>query len=528
MFTASRKRHVVFPAGAILLPISILVFCACAVGEPPADRVRVQFHHDHPVFDLTFSPDGRILAAVGYDRSNSSGPAPADSPPQLRAWDMVSGKEVFSARCHAGRAQALAFSPDGRILVTSGEDGKLCFWDVAAKKTVRAARSIAGSSCVQFSVDGKYLAAVERGREAQIVNFGTGKEICRIRPTEFGVTRVAFSPDGMHLASASGDDLDAHLWDTITGKELKRFKGRERNVIPLAFLPDGKTLVTGASEIRLWEVVTGNERLTIRCVGNGFSVAPNGRVLAAVDDKYRISLFATADGKELGVLGAHKDDVHAVSFSPDGRFVATGGEDGSIIVWNVATLASNSDPAVQLSAEKCAMLWDCLAGNDAGDAYRAVVTLSRGPDRVPTFLQERLRHLPLPKLPTEEKMARLLMALGADQYAEREAASRAIAALGAAAAPHLQVALTRALMPEARRRLEYALKQAGRPSPAELQTIRAIETMERTGTSQAVRALEGLANRRPETLLTQQANESLLRLSRCLHAKTQPERGSSP
>lgn len=147
---------------------------------------------DHPLVDLAFSHDGKLLASANLDGT-------------ARVWDLASREERLTLRPHA-IVVGVALSPDGQLLATSGTDGTVKIWDVSTGTEVR---SLAG-------------------------HLGT-------------VARVAFSPDGKLLASA-GFDNTARLWDVSTGRQLLVLTGHTLGLTDLAFSPDGTRLATSAND----------------------------------------------------------------------------------------------------------------------------------------------------------------------------------------------------------------------------------------------------------------------------------------
>src|SRR5438876_10889603 len=104
------------PFGVCVL--SAALACWPSAAADPPDRAKLRFRHDPSVFALDFSPNGRWLAMAGYDGREWPEDAPADSPPQVRVWDLATGKEAFAFRCHGGRVFSVAFSRDSKTLVS--------------------------------------------------------------------------------------------------------------------------------------------------------------------------------------------------------------------------------------------------------------------------------------------------------------------------------------------------------------------------------------------------------------------------
>jgi WD40 repeat protein len=166
------------------------------------------------------------------------------------------------------------------------------------------------------------------------------------------VRSVAFSPDGTTLASGSKDKT-IKLWDVATGTKLRTLSGHEKIVNSVAFSPDGAKLASGSDfpgSIKLWEVASGRELRTLRGHGSGSIIndidykldginsvafSPDGTTIASGSQDYTIKLWEVASGQELHTFRGHTSEVNSVAFSPDGATLASGSVDGTIKLWGV-------------------------------------------------------------------------------------------------------------------------------------------------------------------------------------------------
>jgi RNA polymerase sigma factor (sigma-70 family) len=281
------------------------------------------------------SPDGKLIIAGTHDQA-------------IRIYEVESGKEV----CRLGKRQAMlksaAFTPDSKFVLVSAQalgknsvDGEVKLWNVATGKEVRSYRGVAPqwlhivpwADTVRIAPHGK-TAALQWTMDPtiQLVDLNSGKVLRRITGPEetaisrarFGTTSsvtLTFSPDGKYLATAhaapsiaagnpgllggfgpaAATDYDGTrgviLWDAATGKEIARLS--KESVRTLAFSPDSKSLATADSfhgDIRVWDVPARKER----CRFNGC-----------------------------------RDGITALTFAPDGRTLAAGGRDTSVVLWDV-------------------------------------------------------------------------------------------------------------------------------------------------------------------------------------------------
>jgi hypothetical protein len=207
-----------------------------------------------------------------------------------------------------------------------------------------------------------------------------------------------------------------------------------------------------------------------------------------------------------------------VSFSADGKLLASGSRDTTALVWDLTGKLQRERPAARLSATQLDSLWAHLAGSDAAHAYRAIWSLAAVPQQAVPFLDQRLR--PLAPVAAQQ-LAQLIADLDSDRFTVRQRATEELERLAELAEPVLRKALAGEPSPEMRRRVGRLLQQLGWPvkSPERLRALRAVEGLEHIGTTEARRLLEKLAQGAPEAGLTREAKASLERLAKRPAAK---------
>jgi hypothetical protein len=363
---------------------------------------------------------------------------------------------------------------------------------------------------------------------------------------------IAFSPEGHTLAAAGFDlsgaqddeqtEMTIRLWEVSSGRERRRLQvgispqfgapggalglgggggllgiagGGQQMLSSLAFAPGGRRLSYGAADtIYLWDVARKREvrRFGGRHVTAGsFAFTPDGKLLAAGSQDGKIHLWDVRTGTALAVIEAHRGGLTSLALSADGKVLATAGTDTTAVVWDVARLLEEDRPeAVRLSGQRLEGLWADLAGANAARAFDAICALASDPGPAIPFLRTRLHPVPRPDRATIEK---LIAELNSERFEVRKRAADELEKLADLAEPALRQALDRRPPLEVRRRIEKLLAQIEGPvtEPEQLRVLRAIEALERIGTAEARQVLEALAKGAPEARLTREAQAALER-----------------
>ena len=232
----------------------------------------------------------------------------------------------------------VAFHPDGnRIAVAATGFTPLRIWDLSTgKQTLQISTS---SWTVAYSADGTRLATADYS-VIHIWDAGTGSLQRKItgHPAVNGtVVHLAFSPDGMHIASASVDGT-ARLWEVETGKPLRLLPGHADGVNAVDFSPDGAFLVSGSNDrtARIWSAERTEPCAVIPFDGDDVYIGPRARHVGVAQDN-DVAVWDVLKQKRLCSIGAHTRRVWDVAFSENGKLFATASDDQSARVWDIET-----------------------------------------------------------------------------------------------------------------------------------------------------------------------------------------------
>lgn len=456
---------------------------------------------------LRYSPDGkRLLGAIGG---------------HLFTWRVSDGK-LLSRWDTGGRANSTHYSPDGTLIAASGYQMALLLdarsGEVLRKwsgpETIEAAFYDAGARVAVIDFKGKLerwdvATARDLGKPGttagRIFDLGGLPQADRLAGTGLKHFSVIAPSTGKVIHTLTSDALHGFRGQAVSadGRYLGMLRTADNTWLKLDLLT-GKTIARGG--LHPLRINSGS----IRSYSSGHRrFAASMRLPNDTGGHYKtvLGLVDLATGERTHHREMPFGSVDSIAFSPDGRYLATGNADTTVLIWDLWNFGNDFPVPEKITAETVREHWNALDG-EVNKLDGRIRLLCTRPDLTVALLQEKLTP---DEKPDAGKLASLLRDLGSERFVIRERATKELAQLGELVGPELRLQREQVKDEDARTRIEAILSQIETPFPSgeRLRAYRGIEILERIDTPEAKELLKKLSRGAPEAALTREAKAAL-------------------
>lgn len=492
---------------------------------PTLLKKKDENHWDYAM-KMAFAPDGKHLLFQQQDQ-------------RVRLFNPFRGREVTAFR-EAGHVWG--FSEDGKDLLWTGIPVDLIMHMRHTPKRVTGEEPLAVANTLRWAAYAYWYPELRQFKPRAYVTPDL-KEPPPPKAQRFlmeasgsAIAPQSLSPDGSvmveTLSVLTGNPFSGmgtywvpagmRFTDASTGQEIARIDAARGSDFALVrFSPDSRSFIGQSyapdrtAKLKLYELRTGKARQVIGSPLNQYGAnafSRDGRLFAFVSEPTTIEVFDLARCKIVATFKPPPTDLHGhLTFSPDGKLLASGGRYGTILLWDVSNLEKEDPAEPAWSDDDRDRIWNDLAA-DPEKAFAAMMRLKRRPADAVAFFRDRL----LKRSPNED-IAKLIDRLGSDDFVIRKKASDALEQLGERVRPMLGKALVKPASLEHRRRIETLIEQLGKPfsTPVGLRMLRAIEVLDALRTPEAATLLRELSADAPlDDPVAREISRALARIER--------------
>ena len=283
--------------------------------------------HTGAVLTLAYSLDGKFLVSGSEDTT-------------VKVWDISSANLYTTLEGHTGAVQSVIYSNRNNIIVRGSEDQTIIVWDIVTGSIMTILSGHKGTIyALAISPSKNILASGSEDQTIKLWDLNSYQLVTSLHAHSASIGAIAFSPDGKVLASGAEDQL-IKIWDIEKMVTINTLNGHKSSITALAFSPDGKILASGSEDqtIKCWDVVNGNLLFTLN--GHTDSVQSmvfnsTAEVLITGSVDRTIKFWDIQSHSLIFTLKGHKTPVESIVLSPDGKILASGSLNSTIKLWDI-------------------------------------------------------------------------------------------------------------------------------------------------------------------------------------------------
>ncbi|PSB43226.1 hypothetical protein C7B80_24915 [Cyanosarcina cf. burmensis CCALA 770] len=300
------------------------------------DSVKSLIGHSEWIRAIAFSPDGKYLISGSNDRT-------------VRLWDLQTGQLIRLLKGHKERVKYLRVSEDGNLIISGSADSTLKIWEIETGNCIRTIKTsqnpqtVLNAIAINASQHTIATGSTSVQGTVKLWNWQTGEMIDAVRAASSGIRSLAMSQDGKILVSGSGGGT-IKIWHLDRGLNQPKHdlsNAHMSDVLTLAIR--NQILISGGEDrtIKIWDLNTTEKQQPIHILeGHGGSiwcvvVSPDGTKIASASADYTVKIWDLLTGQILETLTGHLGEVRTVTFSPDSKMLASAGDDWVIKLWQL-------------------------------------------------------------------------------------------------------------------------------------------------------------------------------------------------
>jgi WD40 repeat protein len=322
---SSSLPFVVFLFGIALL--GVLPWLPAAEDEAAPGLIATMKGHTEPVYDVAFTPDGKHVVTGSGDKT-------------IKVWDSATGKEIKALGGPAGHQQlvlSVAVSPDGSLIASGGSDNTARVWDFPSSTPLRALAKSEGASILAVSPDGTKLAGGDEDGHVKICNSADGKELFRCEGHKGAVTGLAFSGNGQLLVSC-GKDKTLRFWNPANGQNLGVIGAHAGEVRGLAVNPNNSAVYSAGADgtLKFWTLPPAASKTLGPAHGGAvtaLALSNDGNSLVSASADKSLRLVNAMNGQLIRDFKGANAAIESAALSPNGALMAAGTADKRLLVW---------------------------------------------------------------------------------------------------------------------------------------------------------------------------------------------------